>query len=703
MNFFNKLKDNFFKLNLPQQISVGILVLCVPALVALSVNALTVSGTYLENMTASSSQAVSESASEAISSSFEESSSEPESSSAQPIEIFLKSSSVEEDLEVQIVDADGNMVTGYDFILTVNAKSTSYTSTWTVNDGFLRLTKLDAGDYTVTISPAEGYIITEDTVECTVKEKVKYEQVDVTDKIKDETEIDVSKEDASLTKPVATPEPTPQLPTYEDKAAAVTKEITAYRYKANKLKTGDFAEENVGYLYNTDGTVSKYIAKIDENGYITGDIRVISVSSSSSAAASVLNVLSMQYSVLGRGSFLNILPLTLADTSAVTETDSNSDSTVSQESSSAADSSSASQESSSAIDSSSASQESSSAIDSSSSSQESSSASGSSSSSQESSSATDSSSASGSSSASSGSENSSGSESSSDSGSSSDSQKPSYDSAVKAEIYENNSAKILDSVEKTLDITADHETKDIYKNGWNSDKTSYHLADGSKVKGQAIIGSTTYNFDSDGNVVKNVAKGIDVSKYQPSINWAQVKASGVEYVIIRVGYRGYGSGVMVEDPYFKSHIAGARAAGLKVGVYFYSQAITVEEAVEEASMAIQLCNSYKLHYPIYFDTEATGTGVGRADNLSKTQRTAIANAFCQTVQNSGYKAGVYASKSWFYYQLDYSQLSKYDIWLAHYTTSTDFSYRYDMWQYTGSGSCPGISGAVDLNWAYKVY
>ena len=256
---------------------------------------------------------------------------------------------------------------------------------------------------------------------------------------------------------------------------------------------------------------------------------------------------------------------------------------------------------------------------------------------------------------------------------------------------------------KKLDVTEAHKTADVYKDGWNKDRTSYHLEDGSKVKGQAIIGGATYNFDSDGVVVKNIAKGIDVSKYQPNIDWAQVKASGVDYAIIRVGYRGYGSGVMVEDPYFKSHISGARAAGLKVGVYFYSQAITVEEAVEEASMAIQLCKDYKLHYPIYFDTEATGTGVGRADGLSATQRTAITNAFCQTVRNSGYKAGVYASKSWFYYQLDYSQLSQYDIWLAHYTTSTDFSHRYDMWQYTGSGSCPGISGAVDLNWAYKVY
>ena len=120
-------------------------------------------------------------------------------------------------------------------------------------------------------------------------------------------------------------------------------------------------------------------------------------------------------------------------------------------------------------------------------------------------------------------------------------------------------------------------------------------------------------------------------------------------------------------------------------------------------MVLQLVKKYKITYPIYFDTEATGTGVGRADGLSTSHRTKIANAFCKTIQNSGYKAGVYASKSWFYYQLDYGALSGYEIWLAHYTESTDFKYHYDMWQYTGSGSCDGIPYAVDLNWCYTKY
>ncbi|MBQ5782085.1 MAG: glycoside hydrolase family 25 protein, partial [Oscillospiraceae bacterium] len=282
--------------------------------------------------------------------------------------------------------------------------------------------------------------------------------------------------------------------------------------------------------------------------------------------------------------------------------------------------------------------------------------------------------------------------------------KPGRDDCTNAAVYQKKIRDLLtEKVYNLLDISEAHTTRDTYKNGWNKDKTSYYLENSKPVKGQAIIGGMTFDFGSDGKIVRDVAKGIDVSKYQPNVDWAKVKASGVDFVIIRVGYRGYGSGVMVEDPCFKSHIAGARAAGLKVGVYFYSQAVTIEEAVEEASMALQLVEGYQLHYPIYFDTEATGTGHGRADNLSTTHRTAIANAFCQTVQNSGYKAGVYASKSWFMYQLDYSQIAKYDIWLAQYAPVADFAQRYDMWQYTGSGSVNGINGAVDLNWAYKVY
>ncbi|MBE6866481.1 MAG: hypothetical protein E7492_05950 [Ruminococcaceae bacterium] len=198
--------------------------------------------------------------------------------------------------------------------------------------------------------------------------------------------------------------------------------------------------------------------------------------------------------------------------------------------------------------------------------------------------------------------------------------------------------------------------------------------------------------------------GIDISKYQPSINWQTVKDSGIEFVIIRAGYRGYGTGALVEDPYFKQHIQGATSVGLKVGVYVFSQAITTQEAVEEASLALSLVKGYNIKYPIFFDTEySTSAKTGRADHLSQTQRTTIAKAFCETIENAGYNAGIYASKTWFYYQLDYSQISQYDIWVAHYASATDFKYRYDIWQYTGTGTCAGVGGLVDLNIGYTAY
>ena len=212
-------------------------------------------------------------------------------------------------------------------------------------------------------------------------------------------------------------------------------------------------------------------------------------------------------------------------------------------------------------------------------------------------------------------------------------------------------------------------------------------------------GRITYSADG-----VEVMTGIDVSEYQGYPDWDKVAADGIDFAMIRLGYRGSSEGMLYRDPIFRYNLVKAHNAGLKVGVYFFSQAVTTAESVEEASMAINAVKGYKLHYPIYFDTEAATTnGSGRADGLGSGQRTDIANAFCQTVRNSGYKAGVYASKSWFLSRINYGALSQYDIWLAHYTSATDFAHRYDMWQYTGSGSCPGVAGGVDLNWAYKVY
>ncbi len=193
--------------------------------------------------------------------------------------------------------------------------------------------------------------------------------------------------------------------------------------------------------------------------------------------------------------------------------------------------------------------------------------------------------------------------------------------------------------------------------------------------------------------------GIDVSKWQGDIDWDKVKASGVEFVMIRAGYRGSQTGALVEDPNFLANIRGAKRAGLKVGVYFFTQAVNEVEAVEEASMVIALCDGYELDYPVVIDSEGAG-GDGRADSLDMETRTKVCVAFCETIDNAGYEPGVYASRSWYNANLDVKKLDKYRIWLAEYRSTPLYSGYYDMWQYTSKGKIDGIEGNVDLNISY---
>lgn len=196
--------------------------------------------------------------------------------------------------------------------------------------------------------------------------------------------------------------------------------------------------------------------------------------------------------------------------------------------------------------------------------------------------------------------------------------------------------------------------------------------------------------------------GIDVSKWNKDIDWEKVKAAGVEFAIIRCGYRGSKTGALVEDPYFAKNIKGATDAGIRVGIYFFTQAITPVEAVEEASMVLMLSRQHKISYPLFIDTEGAG-GNGRADGLDRETRTAVCKAFCETIENAGYTAGVYASKSWLENNLDTEQLSSYSTWLAQYSSQPTYEGEYDMWQYTSAGKIDGISTLVDYNVSYMDY
>ena len=218
------------------------------------------------------------------------------------------------------------------------------------------------------------------------------------------------------------------------------------------------------------------------------------------------------------------------------------------------------------------------------------------------------------------------------------------------------------------------------------------------VKGIRSIDNKLYYFDANG-VQQNATFGIDVSKYQSSIDWEQVKTAGVKFVIIRIGYRGYGSGALVLDPMFEQHFTNARNAGLKVGVYFFSQAVNEEEAREEAMGCAYVLNGRKLDYPIYFDTEASGGKNGRADGLGVEDRTKCAIAFCEEVKAQGYKPGVYASTLWFRQRVDLSRLTGYSIWNAHYNVASS-PISCDLWQGTCTARIPGYGGQIDVNISY---
>ncbi len=193
--------------------------------------------------------------------------------------------------------------------------------------------------------------------------------------------------------------------------------------------------------------------------------------------------------------------------------------------------------------------------------------------------------------------------------------------------------------------------------------------------------------------------GIDVSKWNGEIDWDKVREAGVEFVIIRAGYRGSVTGSLVVDPCFEKNIEGATRAGLDTGVYFFTQAVNEVEAVEEASMVIELLKEYDVQYPVFIDTEGAG-GNGRADGLDPATRTAVCRAFCNTMESEGYRAGVYASRNWYYNQLNVDGLQNFYIWLAEYRSEPLYQGRYHMWQYTSKGQVDGIEGNVDMNVSY---
>lgn len=241
------------------------------------------------------------------------------------------------------------------------------------------------------------------------------------------------------------------------------------------------------------------------------------------------------------------------------------------------------------------------------------------------------------------------------------------------------------------------------------DKTGYVFADILENVNKTSYLAENYITNSSGEVELIVNgetishKGIDVSKFQGNINWEQVAQSGVEYAMIRVGYRSYGTGIIKDDEYFTRNIKGALNAGVNVGVYFFSMAVNVEEAIEEADYVLSAIQGYDVTYPIVIDVEEIANDTYRTSSLTPEELTDICIAFCERIKEAGYTPMIYANLKYFVGRLELERLNDYEKWFAYYGSSPYFPYEISMWQYSEKGSVPGIEGDVDINISYKYF
>lgn len=210
---------------------------------------------------------------------------------------------------------------------------------------------------------------------------------------------------------------------------------------------------------------------------------------------------------------------------------------------------------------------------------------------------------------------------------------------------------------------------------------------------------------------KHQYNGIDVSQFNGIINWGNVKRSGIDFAMLRVGFRGYGqAGNLREDVNFRTNIQSTNMLEIPTGVYFVTQAKTEAEAIEEANFVIDRIKGYNIQYPVAIDIEypklENKSDIPRTQYLDINTRTQLAKVFCQTIQNAGYTPMIYCNIDWAYNYLNMSELSQFDTWIAHYRNvnlGPNYKWDYAMWQYTSSGYINGVLGNVDLDICYKKY
>lgn len=216
-----------------------------------------------------------------------------------------------------------------------------------------------------------------------------------------------------------------------------------------------------------------------------------------------------------------------------------------------------------------------------------------------------------------------------------------------------------------------------------------------------ILESGEYQYMEGDQVISH--KGIDVSRFQGNIDWQAVAGDGVEFAIIRVANRGYGTGKLVVDEQFEKNIKGAVDAGIHVGVYIYSQAIDEQEVVEEANLVMEKLAAHDVNCPIVFDVEKTADPTGRMNQISVEERTNLTLLFCQTVEAAGYKPIIYHNMEMGALMLDVEPLEQYDKWLAYYNEDMYYPYEYKIWQYSDKGRVSGISSNVDMNICFEPF
>ncbi len=240
--------------------------------------------------------------------------------------------------------------------------------------------------------------------------------------------------------------------------------------------------------------------------------------------------------------------------------------------------------------------------------------------------------------------------------------------------------------------------------GWKEyEGGQYYLLDnGNLLTGLHLIDGKLHYFNINGQHASSL--GIDVSYHNKGINWDAVCAQGIDFAIIRLGYRGWETGLLHDDTCFEQNLRGAKAAGIKVGVYIYSTAINAKEAEAEAALVLTRLNGFPLDMPVYLDTEQSGEYPGgRADRLNKVRRYEIISAFCRTIRDGGYDVGVYSGQNYLKNHVAFHTLDANPVWLASYTRDNklpEFPYEYDMWQFTDRGVVAGIRGVADMNVIY---